>query len=272
MLASTRIWRIELRSSGRLELPPFIGPLLRGVLGNALFVGLGHDVATALFEPGKGAPRFRFDTPLTPARTLRKGQTWAVRLVTFDAASEDTFLTAFQVACTAGLRDDRIPQSVVSVRTLESGSSRAPDGPPDQPPDLAARAQELLSAGTIVVRLASPAELKRKGQPIRQPGLRDVLLATSHRARELQLELADFPRFEDDCSELVGRMTPWHHARHSEAQDRDYGLWGVVGGIACTPTPAQAYWVALAEVLGIGASTAYGMGVVRAMPVGSFGE
>lgn len=269
LLSSVRIWEFELQNHGAFDVPPFVGPLLRGVLGRSLFDRLGEAPATALFEPGKGAPLFRFDTPIGPSRSLRPGDRWQVRFVTFDLHAAQFFLGAFQHACTEGLGKQRARQEVEGLRLLAHGGGGAPAHPDEGAPLVEARAEELLEAGAIVVRLASPAELKRGGQRVRQPGLADVLRATSHRARELKLDTSGLPRFEDACEELAGTMKTWSHARWSEAQGREYGLLGAVGGLACRPTPSQARWLALAEVLGIGASTAYGMGVVRAEPLGA---
>ncbi len=272
MLPDVHLWRIELRTLAPLELPPFAGPLLRGVLGNALFVGLGAEAGAGLFEPGIAAPRFRFDTPVQPVRTLRPGQRWSFRFVTFEEESAEVFLTALQAACVAGLRDNRAEQEIVKVTELAHGGPSAPDREAGADLQLSLRAEELLQAGGLVLRLLSPTELKRQGRRIRTPSTADVLHGAAARARALGIDLSDFPRFEEDATEIVGRMTTWSHARHSAAQGRDYGLVGVLGGIALRPTAAQAAWIALAEVLGVGASTAYGMGSVRAYPLDAYGD
>lgn len=270
MLSHVRIWRFTLRTQGELSLPGFVGPMVRGVIGRAMFEQLGPEAATAIFEPHAGAPCFRVDTPLHPQRVLPRSKRWHLRLITFNPDIEDAVLNAFAAACATGFRDNRVPQEISDVATLSHGGQWAPVIDAALPPSIELRADELFNAGAVTIRLASPARIKRGKELVRFPELQDVLVATAHRVRELQLDASGLGRFDDRSAELPGTMTRWHHPRHSQAQDRDYSLDGVVGGFAAALNRQQARWIALAEILGVGAKTAYGMGVIRAAPVGGF--
>jgi hypothetical protein len=269
VLDPVRIWRLAVRTEGDLDLPAFAGPLLRGVMGNALFARFGP-AAAELFEAPNATAPFRLDMPLTHPRTVLAGKQWPLRLVTFRSDLEAPLLDAMEAALATGLRADRVPQAIMNTRTLRHGGERAPDGDPQLPPDLSARARQIVEAGLVVVRLASPTELKRRGDRIRRPCTSDVLHATVHRARALGLDVSEMPLFEDEAEELPGSFSTWRHERDSMAQGRRYDLVGEVGALAVRPTQAQAAWLALAEIIGVGASTAYGMGVVRVEPAAEF--
>lgn len=264
MLSHTRIWRFEVESTGDFDLPAFPGPLLRSVLGNALYAMLGDEQAEAIFRPGDNPPApFRFDTPLGKPRTLRGGQRWSFRLVTFHRGVEEVFVDGMINALQQGLGDNRIRQNVVDMRPLADGGSAAGDGVWDEGPDIATRA---LSLSAVTVRCASPTELKRQKELIRRPQALDVLHAVRQRAWRLGLDVDSMPRFEDEVDELPGDFRMYEHQRRSTAQQRKYSLIGVVGAFAMRPTLAQALWLSLGEVIGIGSDTAQGKGVLRLEP------
>lgn len=266
MVEHLRVWQLRLRSEGCFTLPSFSGPLLRGVMGAALFEQLGHAAANELFRGGGPAP-FRLDTPVGPAQQLVPGSEWSLRLVTFDPGVEEPLLDALAAALATGLGAGRAAQSIESVATLAHGGALAPVQAPELPPDLPSRHREVVRMGSVRVRLASPVELQRRDEVIARPGLLDLLHGTRHRVRALGLDASALPRFEDEVLEVPGRARAFHHPRHSAAQGREYTLSGVLGTVAARPTAAQAAWLALAELLGVGSDTAQGKGAIRVEPL-----
>ncbi len=266
MVDDLRIWSLRIQSAGRFTLPPFRGPLIRGILGAALFDQLGHAAANALFRGG-GPPPFRLDTPVGPVEELHAGDTWQLRLVTFDPGVEEPLLDALETALAVGLGDARVPQEVLGVVTLAHGGENPSSHSPELSPDFDGRGREIFRMGGVRVRLASPVELKRRDEVIARPLLLDLLHGARHRVRALGIDASTLPRFEDEVEQVPGRAREYHHRRHSAAQGRDYTLSGVVGSLAARPTEAQAAWLALAEVLGLGSDTAQGKGVIRVEPL-----
>ena len=277
MLSAVRIWKIDLESRGEFTLPAFPGPLLRQVTGNMLYRQIGDQAAEAIFRSPDGFRPFRFDTPLGRERVLHRRSQWSVRFVTLESETEQVLVDALLGAMEAGLGEQRVPQEVVACSLLKHGGADALRG--GAAPDLDSRVDELVGLPAVTLRCASPTELKRKpvlpdgsvdrkgkAELIRFPTTLDVLRGAHLRAGSLGY--GPLPRFDEEpVDEMPGDRRVWTVHRESTAQERAYDLIGVVGAIALRPTPLQCWWLALAEILGVGSDTAQGKGVVRVLGV-----
>lgn len=135
------------------------------------------------------------------------------------------------------------------------------DDPPLGPLDLGARAAELV--GDVGVELRSLCALKRDEAPVTHPTLLDLLHAARLRVRRLGLDTSAFPPFEEEVT-LLDEATPCPGVRLHRNRDGAAPIPGVHHALRVHATPAQAAWIALAEVVGVGGKTALGFGVVRA--------
>lgn len=252
-------WTLVARARGGHELLPFSGWIVRGALGRALRAaecrrGCGDGPCTVpaacgyarLFEHG-GTAQFRLDASELDGRTMRDGDLAHVRLVTFDEASSAAHADALRRALEDGIGDARLPFEVLSV---------APERP-----DPFARALEL--GDRLLVELRTPTEIGRGGGWVEEPSPLDILHATLQRFRALGLDASLWPRFEEEVQHHPAWTSPWHGRRWSARRRAWLAMRGARAGFKVRPTPAQAVWFALAETLGVGAGTAFGMGVVR---------
>lgn len=257
------VLRLPVMLAGPRWQSPFTGPTLRAALGARLRllactracgdgpcrVGAGcgyHDA----FEPERGPAPYRFDAADLDRRELTAGDTGSLLLVAFDDTSATRLTDAVRFALAEGLGRDR-------TRFVVGEPAPVPFDP-------------LVRAATlgpfIRVRLASPTELVRDGRPITAPTPLDVLHGARHRARELGLALPDAPRFEPEVEAEGLAAEAWRGWRWSTRQQREIPVRGALATWAVRPTPAQAWWFALAELVGVGKGTAMGKGAVRCHP------
>jgi hypothetical protein len=190
-------------------------------------------------------------------------------MVSFAPEVEDVLLDGLRDALATGLSNERVHQRLLEVSTLAHCGWDAPPLDPTLAPDVVARASEL---GAVVIRLASPVELKHHGQVVRQPTLGHILRAGRYRAQTLGYELPWVPSVDDPAAEgalvsIEGPMSWYRHERESTGQGKRYPLEGVTGSIAARLAPDEALRLAIAETLGVGSSTSQGMGVLRVEPL-----
>lgn len=267
LLPDVVMWTLEARSLGAHEHLPFVGWIVRGALGRALQElsctrGCGRGPCRAraegsactyasLFEHG-GVPRFRLDTSELDGRSLRDGEAFRLRLVTFDGTASPMFAEALRRAVERGLGDRGVGAAVSSLR-------------PDVP-DPWRRAAML--GERFLVELRTPTEIGRGEGWIEAPTPLDVLHATRARMRMLGLDDASLPPFGDEVRHHVAWMSPWRGSRWSARRQAWVPMRGARAGFKVLATPAQAVWFSLAELLGVGAGTAFGMGAVRLIQEG----
>lgn len=188
----------------------------------------------------------------------------SLRLVTYRSYDEGVLL--------ASLPEALAPHTLSAPVRLSHGGDAPAALAADEGLDLGPRATRL--AQRVEVELRALTALKRGGRLIEEPGVLDVLHATRHRGRALGLDLSAWPPFEDDVSlvESAGavagvRLHPSTRRPEGGLPPRHRGPVAIPGVAArwhVVPTAAQAAWLALAEVTGVGGKTALGMGVVRA--------
>ena len=259
--ADVQAWHVDVEATGDHEHLPFTGWIVRGALGRALR-GLecrrscGAGACRAPTSCGyaerfehPGVPYFRIDSAELDGRTLRAGDRYRLRLVTF-TGDGSPFALALAQAAREGLGMNAAPGRVL---TLGGG----------EVPDVEARAR---ATGTrILVEIRTPADLTRDGGWNDAPEPLDVLEATRHRAELLGLPVDGWEAFEREVRWLPAWTSPWEGRRWSARRNAWVDLRGVRAGFKVLPTRAQARWFALAEVLGIGGGTAFGQGVVRVL-------
>lgn len=144
--------------------------------------------------------------------------------------------------------------------------------------DLVARAEALAGGAEVAcltptaITLREPeTDRDRRWDPSQTGGLRPILNSAGTRLR-LLLGAGAPPegspwRFGDDP--LVPETGFAEHcalSTWSQRQRRRYPTGGLIGHWVVRPTLAQAYWLAVAEVLGVGRGTTRGQGVVRCAP------
>jgi hypothetical protein len=261
-LADVLSWSVEATSLGEHEHLPFTGWIVRGALGRALrelgcaqacgagacrAARLGQSCTYAdLFEHG-GAPLYRLDASDLDGRHLHPGDPVRLRLVTFDARSGPLYAEALRRALERGIGDRGVPIGVGAVRP----------GTPDPWERAAALGPKFL------VELRTPTEIGRGTPKAEAPTPLGVLHATRARLQSLHLDAGALPPFEEEVRHHVAWMSPWQGTRWSARRNTWVPMRGARAGFKVLATPAQAVWFALAEVLGVGTGTAFGMGVVR---------
>ncbi len=233
-------------SRERWVAPPFAGPLLRSALGAACALlacspGCRDAVhlADCAFERAfHGAPDrpppFRLDTSGLDGRRLAPKDPWRLRLVVFQPEAAALLADALTLALSRGLGRDRSVHDVAVLRAV----------PPPR-----------VEPGVRVVRLLTPTLLARQGTALRRPAAIDLLHAARLRARTLGIP-ASLPRYEED----VAVLDSWTDPAPVRWEGGD--LPGVVGAWRLDATPAQAEWLALAALIGLGKHTAFGLGAV----------
>lgn len=234
---------------------PFNGWIVRGALGRAAHALACRCGPGDTHLPGCGfatlfdspAPGWRLDASELDGRWLRAGDAWELRITGFGAPL-DLLADAAVRALADGLGEARQPHDVESVDVLDGF-------------DPLARAEELGHRAQVL--LVTPADLRRDREPIREPAPLDVLHATRHRARAFGLPI-ELPWFEEETQALE-LWREWARGQRWSAERR---RWEPVEGVRAawnwTLSPAQAAWLAVAEVVGIGKHGTAGLGVVRA--------
>jgi hypothetical protein len=177
-------------------------------------------------------------------RQIEPTERWTARLVVFSDEHSDFLVDAFSLALARGLGHRRIGHRLLAVE-LEG--------------------EEEPIFGPQTVLLCSPTELKREGNFLPTPTVLDLLHATRHRLR-----LLNMPRpapFEDNVEEQIINCDQQRMLRWTTRQGRLIELRGVQAAWWVNPTAAQATWLALAARIGLGKGTAMGKGVLRRIAV-----
>lgn len=218
----------------------------------------------ACFEGDEALRPWRLDTSAVDGRAIDRRQPWAVRLATFAPGVEGLLL--------ASLQDGAQPDRVLARRRLAHGGDHAPELAAGGRLDLGDRTHTL--SRPVLVEARSPWVLKRRpagggaSAPIAEPRPADLLHATLQRARRLGLPVAEWPRFTPEVDVLEAPPPTTTRLVHHTRRQPGPGLWvGVRPTWLLRPTAEQAAWLALAEVIGVGGRTAFGMGVVRCTPL-----
>jgi hypothetical protein len=256
-------WEIGVEATGDHEHLPFTGWIVRGALGRALRglecrrgCGTGACQAPAACGYARkfehpGVPYFRVDSSELDGRSLRAGDRYHLRLVTFAGGDGGAFALALAQAAREGLGMNAAGGRVLGVRGGET-------------PDVEEAARR--HGKRILVELRTPAELAWEGGWNDAPEPVDVLDAVRHRAELLGLPVTDWEPYEREVRWLPAWTSPWEGRRWSARRKAWVDLRGVRAGFKVLPTPAQGRWFALGEVLGVGAGTAFGQGVLRVLP------
>lgn len=271
------LWRLEVRARAVRPARALHAEGIRSQLGLALHrrvCGLecgegrcrlpGACAFAACFEGDDRMRPWRLDTTAIDGTRVQPGDSWSLRVATFAQAHAAPLLAA--------LRDALAPDAVECPVPLADGGDAAEPRPPGTPMDLGPRAARL--SGPTVVTAKSPLALKRKApgetrsHPVDEPTILDLLHATLQRARRIGMEVSTWPRFGAEVHLL--EETPAERSRlvHLTRRQPTPGqLVGVRRSWFLRPTPEQAAWLALAEVIGVGGRTTMGLGVVRCTPL-----
>ncbi len=260
--SQVRAWHVDVEATAGHEHLPFTGWIVRGALGRALrslecerACGKGPcqspttcGYARRFEHPG--VPHYRLDSSELDGRTLRAGDRYRLRLVTF---TEDgrRFADALAQAAETGLG-----MRAAGGRVLDVGDGAVPD----------VEAMARRNGGRILVELRTPTDIAANGDWNRTPAPADVLDSVRHRAELLGLPVGDWEAHASEVRWLPSWSSPWHGRRWSARRQAWVELRGVRAGFKVLPTPAQALWFALGEVVGVGAGTTFGQGVMRVIP------
>lgn len=267
------LWRVDVRAHADRPARTLQAEAIRSRLGVALHrrvcaldCGEGRCrlpascAFAACFEGDDSVRPWRIDTSEIDGATVRAGAAWSLRVATFARAHEAPLLAA--------LRDALAPDRVERLVPLADGGDAAAPRPAEAPMDLGLRATEL--TGPTVVSARSPLSLKRKApgearsRPVDDPTVLDLLHATLQRARRIGVDVAAWPRFGADVRLLEETAPERFRVVHLTRRQPTPGhLVGVRRSWLLRPTPEQAAWLALAEVIGVGGRTTMGMGVIR---------
>lgn len=261
-LPDVAVWSVGVRAAGRGPARPW-AELVHAGLGPALRArGCALDCGDDPCRLGAGCAFDRCHGP-NRERTYRLDATdlgpggGALRLVSLASPDEGLLLTC--------LPEVLRPHRATHLTPLCHGG----DDPAPGPLDLGARARVL--TGEVAVELRSLCSLKREQEPVTHPTVLDLLHAARLRTNRLGLDVSAFPVFEDEVA-LIEEDTPrpgvrLHHNRHGARP-----IPGVLHRVCVHLSPAQAAWLALAEVVGVGGKTALGFGVVRGAPLEGAGR
>ena len=235
----------------------FSGPLIHSALGLAM--RLRHcragcrsacEEACAFGEVFDGGG-FRVDSSELDRQELAEGERWTLRVVT--AGEPEILLHGLRAALALGLGSGRVPH-----RTVEERCHRLPAD------HLERRAAAL--TGEAVVELLTPTAIKRRlggaeSRVLQALTPEDLMHAAFTRGRAVG------QRGPQASAELAGEclLQRWQDlSRWSSRQQSRHPVAGVTGTWRVYPDPAQAWWLALAELAGIGGHTGLGMGVLLA--------
>lgn len=245
-----------------LHAPSFTGPVLRSVLGAALRHGECTQACgdgpclseqncgyTHAFYPVDASPPFRLDSSDLDGRQVAPGESWLLKLICFKPGLLPMYQKALQLSLYKGLGSTRISHKILEEDIISISLE-----------DISERAQ---SFDTITVFLPTPTSLKKNNKQNAHPSLDDILHATLRRAHHLNIDTSIFPRFNNIFDAVPLQLDHIHLRRWSTRQGRQIPLKGVCAAWRLRPSPEQAWWLALAEVLGIGKGTTMGMGVVQ---------
>lgn len=248
----------------------FTGPLIHSALGLAMRLrhcrsgcraacggGAGGGAASGgpgcafgeVFEGGG----FRVDSSELDGRALEAGERWTLRVAVL-SGDPGPLLDGLRAGLALGLGSGRAPH-----RTVEERCWRLP------PDHLERRAAAL--TGEATVSLQTPAAIKRRSglgaesRVLQALTPEDLMHAAFTRGRAVGLRGPQAP------SALAGECVTqrWQdQSRWSSRQQSSHPVAGVTGTWRVYPDRAQAWWLALAELAGIGGHTGLGMGVLQA--------